>query len=181
MTLETGDRELFVLAELLNKDGSESGTRILFDYWKGKDRFSNLQSIIGKVPEIKSIDQIQYLFASEHICRRLVESMSKFISGPVCGKMTVSAGISSEAGASGRELIYRMEALQKLDAHKGWESFHKELLECAASIIRELDSLTFLNAGDPNVRICTNATIDSVFSKRTSYRDRIGTFFVFEV
>ena len=180
MTLETGDRELFVLAELLNKDGSESGTRILFDYWKGKDRFSNLRSVIGNVPEIRNTEEIQFLFASEHICSRLVESMSKFISGPVCRKGTVSADISTEAKTSGRELIYRMGVLQKLDAHEGWESFHRKLLECAASIIREMDSLTFLNAGDPNVRISTNATIDSVFSKRTSYRDRTGTFFVFE-
>ena len=180
MTLEMGDRELFALAELLNKDGSESGTRILFDYWDGKGGFHNLRKVFGGVPGISSMEEVQYVFASEHICARMIESMGRFISGPVCGPDPGQGAVPQEAAASGRELIARMASLRDISPRRGWESFYKELSECAASMIREIDSLTFFHAGNTNVHVCTNANIDNVFSRDTNYREKAGTFFVFE-
>jgi|GEM_PF-7128857 hypothetical protein len=180
MTLELGDRELFVLAEFLNRDGSESGTDMLFEYWTDRDRFMHTKKLFGTVPKIDSLNEIQYVFATEHICEKVYISMKKFITGPVCGPGSPTGEFAPEVITSGRELISRMESFRTLSPRRGWESFFKRLSECAVGLIRELNSLTYMNAGGTYVHISTNTDADHVFSVKTEYHERSGTYFVFE-
>ena len=180
MTLELGDRELFVLAEFLNKDGSESGTDMLFGYWMDKDRFRHIKKLFGSVPKIGSMDEIQYVFASEHICEKVYTAMKKFITGPVCGSGPPTGEFVPDVISSCRELISKMESFRTLSPKRGWESFYKTVSECAVGLIRELNSLTYMNISGTYVHISTNTDADRVFSANTDYHDRSGTYFVFE-
>ena len=181
MTIEAGDKELFVLAALLNENGSEDGTDLLRRYWLRHDRFHFMMKVFGREPERFTLKQIQYVFEVEHVCEKLYEEMQKLLSSPICGTETAAGTeYDLEVTQSANEMVAKMETFSSLSAYRGWESFYRDASMCAAVIIREADSLLIYHNLGKNVHIRTNADTDKLFSGMTNYRQATGTYFVFE-
>jgi len=177
INLNEADREMFQFAQMIAKDDQNAGIRLMYDYWAMVDRFKYIRIVFGSPMMKFRFEDIPYIFALDHICEELYDSMTYLLGGSSPFIRSNSGTDAVEVSQELDNLLGNLAKFKKIRTSSGWESTYQEASNIAAAIISGIKMLGIYHNTRRTARVSTSLKdAEEFFSSKVNFQSKTGKY-----